>query len=156
MASSAPIRMRKVLAAADGAAPPGFPDGVRVVPFLPGLHARPAHALLAAAHTDRGESFDEWWTALRGDAEFDADTVFIAIDAQDCVAGVAICWNVPFVKDVVVAPAWRRRGLGAALMQHAFAWFARRGHPHVDLKVDGGNVDARGLYRRLGMREMPA
>ena len=156
MARTAPIRMRRVLTVADGAVPPGFPDGVRAVPFLPALHARPAHALLAAAHPDRGEGFDQWWAALSGDAEFDADTVFIAIDAQGGVAGVAICWSVPFVKDLVVVPAWRCRGLGAALMRHAFAWFAQRGHPHVDLKVDSDNASALGLYSRLGMRGLPA
>ncbi|MBB3225175.1 GNAT family N-acetyltransferase [Pseudoduganella umbonata] len=151
----APILMRKDLDAADAAAPPGFPAGVHVVPFDPALHACAAYALLAAAHPDRCEGFDGWWGALSSDAEYDPETFFIAIDGAGDIAALAICWSVPFVKDLVVAPAWRCRGLSAALMRHAFAWFAQRGHRHVGLKVDSDNpYNARALYRRLGMLEV--
>lgn len=151
------IRMRKYLDASDADASPGFPDGVRVVRFVPAEHARACHALLAEVHQDRVDGFDRWWEALSGDAEYAPATCFIAVDAAGVIAGVAICWSVPFMKDLAVAPGWRRRGLGAALMRHAFAWFARRGHRHVDLKVAGDNPwNARALYLRLGMLEVPA
>lgn len=154
---AAPIRLRKFLAFADAVAPPAFPDGVHAVPFIPLVHARAAYALLAATHPERGEGFDRWWEALSGDAEFDPGSFFIAVDTAGRIAGIAICWRVPFVKDLAVAPAWRRRGVGAALMRHAFAWFAQRGHHAVDLKVDSDNPwNARALYGRLGMVEVPA
>ena len=56
------------------------------------------------------------------------------------------------MKDLVVHPDWRRRGLGEALLLHVFAEFHRRGAARVDLKVWENNSDARRLYGRMGMR----
>ena len=51
------------------------------------------------------------------------------------------------------APAWRRRGLGLALLRQAFTWFWERGERRVGLGVDTENpTDARRLYERAGMR----
>jgi ribosomal protein S18 acetylase RimI-like enzyme len=52
---------------------------------------------------------------------------------------------------------WRRRGLGGALLAHAFAAFARRGQTRVDLGVDAeGETMPLRLYERAGMQSASA
>ena len=52
-----------------------------------------------------------------------------------------------------VRPAWRRRGLGEALLRAAFAELFARGRRRVGLGVDTENVTgALRLYERVGMR----
>ena len=50
------------------------------------------------------------------------------------------------------AAPWRQRGLGLALLRHAFGEFYRRGQPRVGLGVDAQNpTGATRLYERAGM-----
>jgi ribosomal protein S18 acetylase RimI-like enzyme len=51
---------------------------------------------------------------------------------------------------VAVAPAWRRRGVGRALMEEARAWALDRGVRKLQLHVRAGNAPAIALYRGLG------
>lgn len=51
---------------------------------------------------------------------------------------------------IAVAPAWRRRGVGAALMEEARAWAGAHRVRKLQLHVRAGNAAARELYRRLG------
>ena len=54
---------------------------------------------------------------------------------------------------VGVRRAWRRRGLGLALLRHAFGEYRRRGVRKVGLSVDAESVTgAPRLYERAGMR----
>ena len=47
---------------------------------------------------------------------------------------------------------WRRRGLGGALLTHAFAALAARGQPRVELGVDAeGETQPLRAYERAGM-----
>ena len=57
--------------------------------------------------------------------------------------------------DVVgVRRPWRRRGLGLALLRHAFGEYRRRGVRRIELSVDAGSVTgAPRLYGRAGMRQ---
>lgn len=51
-----------------------------------------------------------------------------------------------------VRPAWRGRGLGRALLVHAFGDFHRRGERRVGLGVDSENATgATRLYESVGM-----
>jgi ribosomal protein S18 acetylase RimI-like enzyme len=51
-----------------------------------------------------------------------------------------------------VRKQWRRRGLGLALLLHAFGEFYRRGQPRIGLGVDAQNpTGATRLYERAGM-----
>jgi ribosomal protein S18 acetylase RimI-like enzyme len=52
----------------------------------------------------------------------------------------------------VVHPRAQHRGVGLALLNHAFTVFRQRGEGHVDLKVMESNLGARRLYERAGMR----
>lgn len=148
-----PLRLRRDLS---GPLPsPHWPGGTHLIPFTDGT-APALHALVADGYAPgEGEvpALDDWWPALRSDSEFDPQLVFIARAGDGSIAGVCQCWTSAFVKDLVVAPTHRRRGVGAALMLTAFAAFQDRGAPHVDLKVMPGNTRAIALYRRLGMTQ---
>lgn len=132
------------------------PDGVRWEPFDHDKHAADARELLNAAYKDGGgavEDFDAWWPQLRDDAEFDDALCFVATDVEGGrVIGFAQCWTSAFIKDIAVAPNWRRRALGKALMQRIFQSFKERGSDHVDLKVEVDNPHgAVQFYKSLGM-----
>jgi GNAT superfamily N-acetyltransferase len=52
-----------------------------------------------------------------------------------------------------VREGWRKRGIGLALLRHAFAEFHRRGETRIALGVDAQNpTGATRLYERAGMR----
>ena len=77
----------------------------------------------------------------------------------DCVAGFALGrWHLPLdrsrgvVASLAVRPAWRRRGLGLALLRNALGEFYRRGCGSVELLVDSDSLTgALRLYERAGM-----
>lgn len=134
-----------------------LPPTLRLAPFAtvpPGQ----LHALLVAAYAGGGGTvadFATWWANLTADSEFDPLLVFVALDNANQPVALCQCWSGGFVKDLVVASAWRGRGVGEALLLTAFAAFQARGLAHVDLKVETANAAARRLYARLGMVEAP-
>ena len=147
------IRLRKMLIAPIEL--PALPADVVITPLW---QAKPMalHALLRAAYASGGSSvpdFDAWWWPLVEDEEFDPTLVIIASAGIEPI-GLIQCWTSNFVKDLVVAPQWRDRGLGAYLLNAAFSEFHRRSAPHVDLKVEGANLAAQRFYHRHGMVEV--
>ncbi|MGV3575783.1 MAG: GNAT family N-acetyltransferase [Devosia sp.] len=149
------IRLRKLLVAPVSA--PTLPAGASVTPLY---QARPIelHALLRTSYATGGGNvgdFDSWWWPLVEDEEFDPALVIIAM-AEGEPVGLIQCWTSSFVKDLVVAPQWRDRGLGAYLLHAAFTEFHRRGASLVDLKVEASNLAAQRFYRRHGMVEVRA
>jgi mycothiol synthase len=139
--------------------PPRWPPGIEVSTFRP-EDARAFHHAL-------GESFeDEWgfhqppfeeWKLERLDAPgTDTSLWFVARDGEE-IAAVARCdpkrEGGGWVGALGVRKPWRKRGIGLALLQHAFVEFHRRGESHVGLGVDTENPSgATRLYERAGMR----
>ncbi|HWV20424.1 MAG TPA: GNAT family N-acetyltransferase [Devosia sp.] len=147
------IRLRKMLNAPMEL--PALSAGVVITPLW---QAKPMalHTLLRAAYASGGGSvpdFNAWWWPLVEDPEFDPTLVIIASAGTEPV-GLIQCWTSSFVKDLVVAPQWRDRGIGAFLLRTAFVEFTRRGAPHIDLKVEASNLAAQRFYRRHGMVEV--
>ena len=135
-------------------APPArWPAGMAPVPFT-AADAPAVHALMLSAYANGGgsvpRSFWDWWDATRTDEEFDPALCFMARTDQGGIAGFALCWSSSFVKDLVVHPAWRRRGVGEALLRSAQAALKARGHLRLSLKVESANDGARRLYERAG------
>ena len=143
------FRMRRDLRAPIAPAP--FADGVVLADVTIEL-ARECRELMNRAYAEAGYapvSFDDWYPELVADSEY-APALLWAAMAGGRVVGFCQCWRVPFVKDLVVDRAWRRQGLGAALLTQALETFVARGAVSIDLKTDTGNEKAQSLYRRLG------
>jgi ribosomal protein S18 acetylase RimI-like enzyme len=130
--------------------PAGLPVNLRLVAFEP-KHAAEVHALFSAAYADGfGDvgAFEDWWSTLQADAEYDPALVFQIRHETGELLAAAQCWNAGFVKDLAVREDWRGRGLGDALLSAACVEFVQRGFTHLDLKVDPRNIHAITLYWR--------
>jgi mycothiol synthase len=139
---------------------PRWPDGVAVRPAT--------EADEEAAYEAQMETFEDAWEHLREpiddwrhwmvDTDHDWSLWFVA-EADGEVAGVALCRprpadpDVGLVRVLGVRRAWRRRGVGRALLLHAFAEFRRRGARAVVLGVDAESLTgAHRLYESAGMK----
>jgi mycothiol synthase len=138
---------------------PVWPDGIGVATFRP-EDARAVHAALNEAFADEwgwhALPFEEWREHRLEAPHTDVSLWFIAWEGDD-VAGVARCEDDRdgggWVGAIGVRKPWRGRGVGRALLLHAFGEFRRRGDPHVGLGVDAENpTGATGLYESVGMR----
>lgn len=56
----------------------------------------------------------------------------------------------PHIFAIYVAPAYRRQGIGRALLQHAEAWAKSQGYTQIGLQVFTTNQPAIALYQQLG------
>ena len=97
--------------------------------------------------------------------DFDPSLWFLAYDGDEStVVGLCVCHaSAPGdpdrarISDVGVRPAWRRRGIGRALLLHAFGVLAERGIEGAILTVDTENKSgAPALYEGVGMRSVRA
>ena len=137
-------------------APPTWPDGCGLRNIRPGEDDRAVHAFIEAAFDRPGRTPTtfEWWRdfMMRPD-HFRAELWFLLTrDAE--IIGTALCYDYPeggWVRQLAVESAWRRQGIGAALLQHVFGVFYRSGHPRVSLVVDSDNPNAHTFYERVGM-----
>jgi mycothiol synthase len=146
--------------------PPGPPqtESITIRTFDSSRDAPGTHAALAEAFLDhRGHAFPtyEQWRHHHIDgegAQFDPQLWFVAADG-DAIVGAAVCRpstardrGCAEVEILGVRRAWRRRGLGLALLRTAFAEFHRRGILRAELGVDSQNpTGATRLYERAGM-----
>jgi ribosomal protein S18 acetylase RimI-like enzyme len=136
--------------------PPEWPAGVKVRAALPGQDDRAVHALIQAAFDRPGRTpqpFEAWQEFMMQPALFRADLWFLA-EAGGGLAGACLCFAYPemgWVRQLGVARGQRQRGLGTALLRHAFGEFWKRGARLVGLVVDADNEVAVGLYEAAGM-----
>jgi len=137
---------------------PSWPAGMTARTFRVEEAAR-VKELVDLAYSEEPDyeprNFEYWKSFMFGDASFEPESWFV-VDAPDgSLAAAALNWKEGFVKDLVVHPAQRRRGLGAALLRHTFQHFAARGLDRVTLKTDSCNTSqAWRLYESLGMRKI--
>jgi mycothiol synthase len=133
-----------------------FPDGFTIQPCRPGQDEHAIYETVDETFQDHWSfgptNFDDWFNSTG----FDPSLTFQLFDGDE-VAGVIVCKiygsDVGWVGDLGVRKAWRRRGLGLALLQYAFAEFYRRGIRRVALGVDAQNEQgATQLYERAGMK----
>jgi GNAT superfamily N-acetyltransferase len=143
----------------DGAVPrPDRPAGVTVRTVNAG-EERDVHALGEEAFSDlrdfRPTPYEDWafWWNDRKKLE-----LWFAAEADDGeLVGVALCElqgaDVGWVGTLAVRRQWRKRGLGRALLLHAFRAFVRAGSTTAALSVDAENATgAVRLYESVGMR----
>lgn len=155
-------RMRRDL---DGVAtqPPAPPEGVGIRPVRADDDGemRRFHAVIEEAFTDTGEhppiDYDSWRAQLAKLPSVAYDEWLVA-EADGRWAGVlhsadqALDRNEGWVKMLAVLRPYRRRGVGAALLRHAFAVYAAKGRTGAGLGVDLTNPTRPAtLYRSVGM-----
>jgi GNAT superfamily N-acetyltransferase len=59
-----------------------------------------------------------------------------------------------YLEDIFVAPAWRRRGFGKALLAHLAKIAVERGYGRVEWSVLDWNTPAIGFYTKIGARPL--
>jgi mycothiol synthase len=140
---------------------PVWPDGIAVRTFEPGDETV-FHEIHQETFRDTWEHieepFDEWSHWLLSPPAFVPELWFLA-HADGDPAGIAICHphrtrpDVGWIRILGVRRPWRKRGLGRALLLHAFHEFRRRGLVGAGLGVDASSdTGAHRLYERVGMR----
>jgi mycothiol synthase len=141
-------------------APPSvhWPAGLEPRPFDRG-HAEKFHDASQEAFAE------EWghapWTfedflRHRVDAPGASLDLWLGVWDGDEIAATLICdaqrYGLGWIGSIGVRKPWRRRGLGLALLHHAFGEFWRRGERTIGLGVDAENpTGATRLYERAGM-----
>ncbi|MFL5931721.1 MAG: GNAT family N-acetyltransferase [Gaiellaceae bacterium] len=138
---------------------PEWPDGLRLVPFDPDRDALAFHAAHQEAFADHWEwmprDFESWSKGTIGSARFDP-TLWGVVRAGDDIAAGTICaadtYGGGWVHALFTRRAWRKRGVGAALLRDSFCRFWERGEHSVGLGVDAASdTGAFRLYERAGM-----
>jgi GNAT superfamily N-acetyltransferase len=61
--------------------------------------------------------------------------------------------KVALLEDMVVAPAWRSKGLGTLLINHAVDFARREGFGRITLLTDRDNESAQHFYSSKGFSE---
>jgi mycothiol synthase len=145
-----------------------WPDGLVVRTFDPERDLGPLCAASEEAFRDHWgrvpttleEEEKEQLEWIRWQADAFAPTLSTLAWEGDQVAGFTLGrWHLPLdrsrgvVASLAVRPAWRRRGLGFALLRNALGEFHRRGCASAELLVDSDSLTgALRLYERAGMR----
>lgn len=138
---------------------PVWPAGVTVRTFEIGRDERVCHALQNLAwgeyKTYEPMTFERW-TDLTREPDFDPSRWFVA-EADGELAGMCLSREYEdqsWVTSLSVDPAHRGRGLGEALLRHAFAGLRARGNVRAGLSVSSRTTrSAWRLYERAGMHD---
>ena len=138
---------------------PNWPDGLHVAGFDPNSDAVAFHAAQQEAFADHWEytprDFQSWSRIHLMSSRFDP-ALWCVVRAGDDVAGGTICtadtYGGGFVQILFTRRAWRKQGIGAALLADAFRRLWERGERNVGLGVDwASDTGASRLYERAGM-----
>lgn len=143
-----------------------WPDGLELRPFDRQEHHRAAHDAIREsfmdhwgfADADPEESFERADHHLSANPNYDPKYFHVLWDGDE-VAAVSLCYpnagNDPrkgLVGVLGVRKAWRKRGLGLAILLHSFRVFWKNDIPIVTLGVDADSLTgATRLYEKAGM-----
>ena len=143
---------------------PPLPGGIVLRPFEREQHAQAVYEAFQEAFADHWgferNTYEEWAHFLLDAPDVDFSMWKIAWDAAtNEIAG--ICLNgtygegdpqMAWTRTLAVRRAWRKRGLGLALLLHSFGMFQARGYLRAGLGVDASSLtNAVALYERAGM-----
>jgi mycothiol synthase len=138
---------------------PVWSEGIELRPFVLEGQNRAVFEAHEEAFSDHWGhtpgTFERWQHHMTGREDFDPSLWFIAWDG-DQIAGYSFCryrMGVGWVDTLGVRRAWRKRGLGEALLLHSFGEFYKRGMKTIGLVVDAQNpTGATRLYKKAGMQ----
>ena len=141
--------------------PPEWPDGISVRTFDRDFDTEAVYEAHQEAFSEERDftrdPFDDWvyWSFRE---PFDPALWFLAEGGSE-LAGIALCrperdgdFDVGWINILGVRKPWRGRGLGKALLLHAFQGLRAAGKRQVGLGVNGDNPEALRLYEGAGMR----
>jgi mycothiol synthase len=140
---------------------PEWIDEISVRSFIKNQDERATYRTDEEASEDKGYhdplSYEGWVKRMRMDQEsFDPELWFLACQDQDIV-GVALNLyhkesDTGWVDHLGVRRAWRKSGIGKALLLHSFGEFYKRGICRIKLSVDSKSLtNAPRLYESVGM-----
>jgi ribosomal protein S18 acetylase RimI-like enzyme len=137
---------------------PVWPEGITVRTFVPGQDEFDTYTVEDESFRDHwgynASTFEQWKQNEVGSVHFDPTLTFLAYEGNR-LAGIALCENwlgIGNVNTLGVRRPWRKKGLGLALLYHAFGAFYERGIHQVKLYVDTQNLTgATRLYERASM-----
>lgn len=145
---------------------PLWPQGLAVRTFQPGEDdVKLVQAYRDAFHDHYGyleQPFEielERWRHWTREPDFDPSLWFLAAEGGE-VCGFCCCYaeshgdkETGLVDEFGVRPAWRKRGIGRALLLESFRAMRARGLKAAELTVDSDNrSDALALYASVGMK----
>jgi mycothiol synthase len=146
-------------------AAPEWPEGIGVRKMRPGeeraffeVDEEAFAEHWGVAQVSSEVEFRRFLTYLKPERGFDPSLFFAAV-AGDEIVGTCFTWpsyegdeSRAYVSSLGVRKPWRRRGIGRALLLHAFAEIRARGIPRICLGVDTANeTGATDLYEKAGM-----
>lgn len=146
---------------------PVLPEGFSIRTVRVPEEARELYHITDEAFSDHyghvddpeGKNFDRWEHLKLNDPKFDASLWFV-VEAHGEYAGFAWCHlgmpddhDLGWVDTLGTLPAFRKHGVGLALLHHAFRVFKERGMARAGLGVDASSLTgATRLYERAGMK----
>jgi mycothiol synthase len=145
---------------------PSWPAGASVRTVREGEEPQ-VHELIEDAFADtndfRPTPYDEWAAWALEPSKLDRSLWFVVLQDDEIVAA-AVCQperagepGLGWIETLAVRRAWRRRGLGTALLLHAFRELRERGRTAAGLSVDAENpTGAVRLYESVGMHTVRA
>jgi mycothiol synthase len=105
------------------------------------------------------EGFQRWRTNVFDTVKLKPELWFVAVEGERIVGFINsqerhdVVAEMGYIPTLAVLKPFRRRGLGQALLQHAFQALQERGVQRVGLDVDAKNkTGANRLYQRVGMQ----
>lgn len=142
---------------------PAWPDGIAVRSFVRGQDEQAVYDVYEATFSDHWGhvpiSFAEYAEKRFTRKDFNPDMWFLAVNtASGEAAGYAACSLDPeddrgWVNNLGVKRAYRRGGLGLALLRHSFQKIYEKGKAATRLVVDGQSLTgAVSLYTGAGMQ----
>jgi mycothiol synthase len=160
-----PVRhyYRMVIDLAAEPPPPVWPEGLAVGRLDVERDGRAFYDAIVEAFAEEWGFQIRPWDEFRewrfGAERFDPALCPVVKDGDEIAAVSRNDWKSNgdwgWVNLLAVRPAWRRRGLGAALLRESFREFRARGERQVALAVDAQNpTGATRLYERVGMRRL--
>jgi len=146
---------------------PTLPDGIIIRPFDPETEMEEVYRTFVDTFNDHfgfieqpfEKGFAEYKHNMVEEPGYTPEMWFVAMDG-DNMAGICICRREDtedsesgWVGELGVRRAYRKRGLGLALLKHAFAAFHANGKKRAGLGVDASSLTgALKLYESAGMR----
>jgi ribosomal protein S18 acetylase RimI-like enzyme len=139
--------------------PAQFPDGSVLRPMRPGQDDQALYVFIKAAFDSPERpfpSFDDWSDYMMRPDHYRPDLWYL-LWRDDEIIGAALNYDYDlygWVRQLAVAPDWRRQGIAANLLRYVFGVFYRQGQPCVGLGVHADNLGAVALYERVGMKRV--